>query len=455
MNYPIYMNFLSKNSRKLRFVIVYCILLSFFSCGKKLFRDKKLKETDLISTNGNQFIKGDQPYYFVGANYWYGAILGSKKLGDRKRLIKELDLMKSLGIDNLRILVGAEGLPRNSKVSPALQPKQGIYNEALLDGLDFLLFEMNKREMYAILYMTNNWIWSGGMSQYLEWNGYGEVPNPFLDQFSWEDYMSYTVQFYNCKACKDAYYNHIKFIMGRTNPYKKIPYVQDNTIMSWQIANEPRVMVSKEYEKPYKDWVDETVDLIESLDSVHLISTGVEGKESYFQDITVYKEIHSNPKIDYLTMHMWPKNWGWYDSNNEKESTNYSIDRANDYMNEHIKIANEIKKPIVMEEFGFPRDSSSIKPISSTKNRFKFYKFIIEKVTESALSKDAFAGLNFWGFGGFATKISNDGVWRLGDDFTADPPQEPQGLNTIFASDEALLNLIRGSNLRINKTHEK
>ena len=55
-----------------------------------------------------QFIRNGKPYYFVGANFWYGPILGSKgQGGDRKRLHKELDYLKSIGVTNLRVLVGA------------------------------------------------------------------------------------------------------------------------------------------------------------------------------------------------------------------------------------------------------------------------------------------------------------------------------------------------------------
>ena len=445
MNCHQYINYLTKTSFYYRGLSILIIALLCFSCDKKM---------ELITTNGIQFLKGGKPYYFIGANYWYGAIIGSKELGDRDRLIKELDLMQSLGIDNLRILVGAEGSPDNSKVSPALQPEQGVYNEELLDGLDYLLSEMRKRDMYAILYMNNNWIWSGGMSQYLNWNGYGEVPNPFLEQYSWNEYMAYTAQFHTCEPCKEAYYKHVEFIMSRTNTYTDILYTEDNTIMSWQVANEPRVLVSEDNEEAFAGWLNETVRLIQSLDSVHLISTGTEGKHGFFQNMDMFERLHANKDIDYLTMHMWPKNWGWYDPENEKETTDLSIQRAFDYMDEHVLIANKMNKPIVMSEFGFPRDSSSIKATSSTTNRNKFYNAIFDKVNKSANENGALAGLNFWGFGGYASKISENGVWKPGDDFTADPPQEPQGLNTVFATDKDLLEMIKISNGNMNKSDE-
>lgn len=401
---------------------------------------------ELITVKGSQFFKGDNPYYFVGTNYWYGPLIAAKNIGDRDRLIKELDLMKEVGIDNLRILVGAEGAGEDSRVHPALQPKQGVYNEDLLDGLDFLMAEMRKRNMYAVLYLNNNWIWSGGMSQYLEWNGYGKVPNPFLEEYTWDQYMNYTKQFHSCEPCKEAFYEHLKFIIGRTNAYTGKKYNDDNTIMSWQVANEPRVLMTPDHEEAFGAWLNETVSIIESLDSTHLISTGTEGKHGFLQDIKMYERLHVNKDIDYLAMHMWPKNWGWYDINNEKETTQLSIERANEYMNEHIVVAKKLQKPIVMSEFGFPREKESLSLDASVENRDTFYKAIFERINESKINNGELAGLNFWGFAGYAKTNAENGKWLHGDDFTADPPQEPQGLNSVFASDVSTLELIKTAN---------
>ena len=64
----------------------------------------------IITVENGQFMRNGEPYYFVGTNFWYGAILGSEgEGGNRERLCKELDFMKANGIDNLRILVGGEG----------------------------------------------------------------------------------------------------------------------------------------------------------------------------------------------------------------------------------------------------------------------------------------------------------------------------------------------------------
>ncbi len=116
-----------------------------------------------VTVHHGQFMLGKKVYYYIGTNFWYGTILGSKgQGGNRDRLKKELNLLSSQGINNLRILVGADGSARPSKVSPSLQTAPGVYNDSILDGMDFLLSEMGKRHMKAVLYLGNAWEWSGG-----------------------------------------------------------------------------------------------------------------------------------------------------------------------------------------------------------------------------------------------------------------------------------------------------
>lgn len=416
------------------------ILLFLFST----FILSNFSAQNFIKVNNNHFIKNGKPYYFIGTNYWYGGMLASKN-GNRERLKKELDELKSLGITNLRVMATAEGGDQDYTVIPATQPTQGKYNQDLLEGLDFFLNELKKRDMDAILYLTNNWEWSGGMAKYLEWNGYGKVPNPNLKPNTWPQFMSYTAQFHQCEPCKNSFLEHIKFMLNRKNSVNGIPYKQDKTIMAWEVANEPRIW-NIENEKAFTNWLNEVASTIKSIDKNHLLTTGSEGKAGSNDDIAAFERTHNNANIDYLTMHIWPKNWGWYNINDEKNSTEVAIKKTNDYIDEHIKVAQNLKKPLVLEEFGFPREKESLDKKASVENRNHYYEFVFEKMKTSIKAGLPFSALNFWGYGGLGKNNPENGKWNLGDDYTTDPPQEPQGLNSVFSTDKTTLDLIKKYN---------
>ena len=51
------------------------------------------------------------------------------------------------------------------------------------------------------------------------------------------------------------------------------------------------------------------------------------------------------------------------------------------------------------------------------------------------------AGCNFWGWGGLAEPEHE--MWQRGDDYTGDPAQEAQGLNSVFACDSSTIATIK------------
>ena len=64
-------------------------------------------------------------------------------------------------------------------------------------------------------------------------------------------------------------------------------------------------------------------------------------------------------------------------------------------------------------------------------------------ISDSASVGAPIAGTNFWTWGGDGFKQHDDAIWRKGDPFTGDPPQEPQGLNSVFNTDYTTLKLIK------------
>lgn len=406
-------------------------------------------KSKFVTVDNGHFMKDGKPYYYVGTNFWYGAILGSEgQGGDRKRLVKELDFMKKIGIDNLRILVGSDGERGvTTKVEPTLQIKPGVYNDTILAGLDFLLQEMGKRNMVAVLYLNNSWEWSGGYGFYLEHAGAGKQPRPNEDGYT--AFMKAMSKYATNTKAHELFYDYVRFILGRTNRYTGLKYSEDPAIMSWQIGNEPRAF-DKAVLPDFEKWLAEASALIRSLDPNHLISIGSEGSWGCENDWGCYERICADRNIDYCNIHLWPYNWSWARKDHLIEDLPNAKANTKDYIDRHLEICAKLKKPLVMEEFGYPRDDFKFSLGTPTKGRDGFYKYVFSLVADNAEQGGYFAGCNFWGWGGFA-KPKHELQWQVGDDYTGDPAQEAQGLNSVFAGDTSTLKVIRSQVARMNK----
>ena len=417
------------------------IVMAMAACGLSA-------QTDFVQVKDGHFVRHGEPYYYVGTNFWYGAILGSEgQGGDRKRLCRELDKMKSLGIDNLRILVGSDGKRGvKTKVEPTLQEAPGVYNDTILAGLDYLLMQMEKRKMVAVLYLNNSWEGSGGYGYYLEQAGLGQAPRP--NEAGYSAFMQFVSQYASCEKAHQLFYDYVRFIIGRTNRYTHRRYVDDPAIMSWQIGNEPRAF-SKEALPAFERWLAEASSLIRSLDSNHLISIGSEGSWGCENDIACYERICADKNVDYCNIHLWPYNWSWARKEHLVEDLGVSCKNTKEYIDAHLSVCARIGKPVVMEEFGYPRDGFSFTPGSSTQGRDGYYQYVFGLVADNAEKGGYFAGCNFWGWGGYAQPKHEQ--WQVGDDYTGDPAQEAQGLNSVFVKDASTLKVVRSQVKRMKQ----
>ena len=102
-------------------------------------------------------------------------------------------------------------------------------------------------------------------------------------------------------------------------------------------------------------------------------------------------------------------------------------------------------KPLVLEEFGFPRDGMAIAPGSPVTSRDSYYEFVFSIIRDSGMIN----GANFWGWGGDARPVHRG--WQPGDDYSGDPAQEDQGLNSVFSADRSTTDMIRRLNSEISR----
>ena len=432
--------------RRIAYFLTSLVMLSFFAC-----EDGKVDTVSFVTTRDGKFYRGETEYKFIGANFWYGAVLASEgQGGNRERLAKELDLMQEVGISNVRVLVGGEGPDTvASHVLPVLQPEPGIYNDTILRGLDYLIAELEKREMTAVLFLNNSWEWSGGYGAYLEWAGCGPVP----DWSDWGIAEAYHCQFVKNDKAKEMAENHVRFIVSRTNTVTGKPYSESPAIMAWELANEPRAFArDTETKACFAQWVEAQAKLIKSLDSNHLVTTGSEGLEGCEYDPDLFRQVHAFPEIDYICIHIWPYNWHWLGpasgpltnglaKNGETsvvDSVPYAARQTRVYMDKCWNIVKDLGKPMVLEEFGYPRDGYRIEPGSSTQGRDIYYEYAFSLMDEGKLQ-----GCCFWAWGGYAEP--QHVRWQCWDDYVGDPAQEEQGLNAVFARDTTTLQVIKSA----------
>ena len=64
------------------------------------------------------------------------------------------------------------------------------------------------------------------------------------------------------------------------------------------------------------------------------------------ESIALYKEINDDKNIDYLTIHIWPKNWSWFKGKDIAGGMDSVISKTITYLDVHKKIAQRIKQTI-------------------------------------------------------------------------------------------------------------
>lgn len=400
-----------------------------------------------VSVSEGRFSLDGREHRFVGANLWCAAHLGANAtFGDRDRLRRELDRLAALGVTNLRVLAASESSPLKDAVRPASH-EMNTWNSELLEGLDYALAEMGARGQRAILYLTNFWEWSGGMMTYLYW-----TRGTFIDMndpaHPWPAFPDRTAQFYAFEEAVARYHDAVRALVSRPNSITGQRYAEDPTVFAWQLANEPRPGVSPEVVErtadAYVRWIHETADLIKSLDPNHLVSTGSEGLAGSGGRADLLQRAHDHPAIDYLTAHIWPQNWDWVRAEDLGGTFPRAERLAREYIREHIDFARALGRPLVIEEFGFPRDGARYDRGAKTSLRDRFYALIYEAVRESARAGGPLSGSNFWAFGGEGQAAHADFRMRPNDaNYLGDPPHEPQGWYSVFDSDRSTLELIQ------------
>jgi mannan endo-1,4-beta-mannosidase len=104
----------------------------------------------------------------------------------------------------------------------------------------------------------------------------------------------------------------------------------------------------------------------------------------------------------------------------------------------------------VLEEFGIMKDNGSFDPKATAHHRDEYYQEVFEQVYQLALKGEA-SGVNFWAWGGEGRPRVPETWWKKGDNFTGDPPHEPQGWYSVYDQDRSTHKIIKRYSKKLKK----
>jgi len=394
-----------------------------------------------LTVTGTRFVKDGKPFFISGFNYWAGPTMardGNQAGWDQVR--RDLDGIQAAGINMIRTCVATEGPDSEPfRIVPTIQPTMGQFDPAGIGGVMRFSEELAKRGLYAIYMLNNFWQWSGGFAQYLSWAGAGPIPYPGTPGGGWDQFQHYAGGFYTNPGAVAAYNAFINFL---------VPKLAGNPMIIWELANEPRGMRNV---GAYHKWIDSSARLIKSLAPSQLVTTGSEGQTASptYAGMDVVAD-HQSAAIDFICFHMWAANWNWVSKTALEKSYPKALPRAKAYVNDHAAAAAKVGKPILLEEFGFPRDGSSYDPASPTTLRDQYFQEVYAQV-QSLLPTTPMAGIMPWAWAGTSRPPRPGQMWKPGDPFVGDPPHEEQGWYSVYDTDTTL-KLITGWSPKITGT---
>jgi mannan endo-1,4-beta-mannosidase len=144
------------------------------------------------------------------------------------------------------------------------------------------------------------------------------------------------------------------------------------------------------------EWLDHSARLLKELAPRQLVSTGSEGTIGSLGSEAIYFDAHRSPAIDYLTLHVWVKNWNWLTEFRLGPQYEAAAARALAHVEQHIRMAEKAGKPLIMEEFGIPRDDESLVASGATRMRDDYFCRMFGLVTASQKAGGRLQGANFW-----------------------------------------------------------
>ncbi|KAG1747073.1 glycoside hydrolase family 5 protein [Suillus paluster] len=291
------------------------------------------RSTSFVKAEGQSFTLDGQPYCVFGSNsYWVG-LTGLTT--------DEMDVVFK-NIATTGALTRSPPLTGNYYQLWNGSTATINYGSTGLGNFDNIVAAAKANNIRLIVTLTNNWSDYGGMDVYV---------NQILGEGQPHDY------FYSNPEVIAAFQNYVRVWVER--------YVDEPTILGWELANEPRCTGSTSATSgnctttTITDWVKTMSTYIKSCDSNHLVGLGDEGwfnwsnSTDYTYDGSQGVDFDANlaiDTIDFGTFHLYPYSWG--------EETPSAMTWGQGWIEDHRSAQATYNKPVLMEEFGVYADQN-------------------------------------------------------------------------------------------------
>jgi mannan endo-1,4-beta-mannosidase len=206
-----------------------------------------------------------------------------------------------------------------------------------------------------VLPLVNNWPDYGGMQQYVAWflglpdDSYGAAVN--------HD------RFYTDPRIREAYRAWAQHVTHHRNPYAGLRYNEDPTIMTFELANQPRCRSDKSG-RTLLAWADEMSRWLKRRAPHQLVAVGDEGFFGTAGDADYpysdyegasFSRLTALPAVDYGTFHLYPQGWG---ENPQSKPGTDPVSWGTTWIERHAAEGRRLGKPVVLEEYGLAVDAA-------------------------------------------------------------------------------------------------
>ncbi|MFC9331255.1 cellulase family glycosylhydrolase [Kitasatospora sp. NPDC057015] len=308
-----------------------------------------------VTSRGGELRLDGEPFRFAGTNCYY--------LHQRSHYMIDavLDDAAAMGLSVVRAWAFADGTGES-----ALQPRPYSYNEAAFDSLDYAVHKAGRLGLRLVLPLVNNWPDYGGMQAYVKW--FLNLPDDSYGDGTNHD------RFYTEPAIKSCFKAYARTVTQRRNPYTGLRYCDDPTIMTFELANEPRCRSDKSG-ATLLGWAREMSTHLKALAPRQLVAVGDEGfygqaghADYPYSDYegVLWKKLVALPAVDYGTVHVYPQNWG--ETSGSKPGTDATA-WGTRWIGDHLADGRALGKPVVVEEFGLQVDAAKDIPDAAARDR--------------------------------------------------------------------------------------